>query len=99
MEKKPVYAFAKWQVEEGQLNNVLQLLTEVAKETSKEEGNLFYQIHQSNSDLNTIVLYEGYVDEDAVAVHRSSSHFQDLLVKQIVPLLVSREVVLASRLN
>src|SRR5687768_12201879 len=99
MDHTPVYLFAKWKVKEGQLNNVLPLLPELAEKSRAEEGNLFYKLHQSNSDQHTLMLYEGYADANAVEAHRNSKHFQELVLVKIVPILESREAVLASELN
>lgn len=96
MSQKPVYTFAKWQVKDGHLDTVLNLLVEVVNASTGEEGNLFYKVHQSNSDENTLVLFEGYKDEPAVAEHRNSKHFQNLVIGQIVPLLAHREVIQTS---
>lgn len=92
--QNPVHVFATWRVKEGQVENVLSLLKEVHDQSIKEEGNLFYKIHQSKEDANTIVLFEGYNNEAAVAAHRNSVHFQDLVLGKIVPLLDTREIVL-----
>lgn len=97
--QNPVHVFATWKVKEGQIENVLHLLKAVHDESIKEEGNLFYKIHQSNSDKNTLVLFEGYTNEGAVAEHRNSAHFQDLVLGKIVPLLDNREIVLATDLD
>jgi quinol monooxygenase YgiN len=97
--QNPVHVFATWKVKEGQIENVLHLLKAVHDESIKEEGNLFYKVHQSNSDVNTIVLFEGYSNEDAVAEHRNSVHFQDLVLGKIVPLLENREIVLVTDLK
>jgi quinol monooxygenase YgiN len=97
--QNPVHVFATWKVKEGQLENVLELLKMVHAESIKEEGNLFYKIHQSNSDANTIVLFEGYTNEAAVAEHRNSAHFQDFVLGKIVPLLDTREILLATPLH
>jgi (4S)-4-hydroxy-5-phosphonooxypentane-2,3-dione isomerase len=99
MNQQPVYVFAKWQVKEGQLSAVLNLIAEVTKKSTEEKGNLFYKVHQSNSDANTLVLFEGYADQSAVDEHRNSAHFQNLVVGQIIPNLENREVILASQLN
>ena len=98
MDQKPVYIFAKWQIKENQLSEVLNLLAEVSQKSKEEEGNLFYQIHQSNSDLNTLMLFEAYKNESALATHRNSEHFQTLVIGKIVPLLENREVVVANQL-
>jgi len=99
MEKKAITVFAKWQVKDGELNNVLNLLAEVAPKSTAEEGNLFYKIHQSNTDAHTLLLYEGYKDEAALNFHRESEHFQTVVVAQIVPLLASREVTITTELT
>ena len=99
MDQQPVYTFAKWQVKEGQLNTVLNLLTEVAKKSIEEKGNLFYKVHQSNSDPNTLILFEGYTDGSAVEEHRNSTYFQNIVIGKIIPMLENREVILASQLD
>lgn len=93
---KPVYVFAKWQVQEGRLNDVLALLKEVAEKSRSEKGNLIYQVHQSTVDTSTILLYEGYIDQTAADTHRNSDHFQKIVLQAIVPLLEKREVTIAS---
>ena len=98
MSKKPVYTFAKWRVKEGQLVAVLDLLADLTEKSTAEEGNLLYKIHQSISDANTLILFEGYKDEAALAKHRNSEHFQTLVTGEIIPLLEDREVVVATQL-
>ncbi|TDE07971.1 putative quinol monooxygenase [Dyadobacter psychrotolerans] len=98
MEKKAVYIFAKWQVKEGQLQSVLNLLPELIRKSENEEGNLFYKIHQSLGDSNILFLYEGYNDEESLNAHKSSAHFQDVVVGQIVPLLAKREVEITNKI-
>lgn len=99
MNNQPVYVFAQWQVKEGQLNTVLPLIAEVTKQTVQEKGNLFYKLHQSNTDKNTLILYEGYTDEAAVEEHRNAAYFKEIVLEQIVPHLENREVILASLLQ
>jgi len=96
---QPIHAFAKWQVKDGQLSTVLKLLIEVVRESKKEDGNLFYEVNQSNSDPNILILFEGYVDEDALTEHRASAHFQHVVIAKIVPLLEDREVILTTALD
>src|SRR5687767_6407913 len=98
MNNKTVYTFAKWRVKEGRLAAVLSLLVELVAKSTAEEGNLLYQIHQSNSDANTLILFEGYKDESALAEHRKSEHFQTLVIGKIIPLLEDREIVITTQL-
>jgi (4S)-4-hydroxy-5-phosphonooxypentane-2,3-dione isomerase len=98
MEQKPITVFAKWQVKDEHLDTVLNLFTELVDKTRKEEGNLFYTVHQSITEPNTFMLYEAYKDEAAVAAHRASGHFQTIALAQIIPLLQNREVILATQI-
>jgi quinol monooxygenase YgiN len=98
MGNKPVYTFATWRVKAGQLVTVLDLLADLTAKSTAEEGNLVYKIHQSISDANTLILFEGYQDESALAEHRDSEHFQTLVLEKIIPLLEDRNVVVAVQL-
>lgn len=97
-EKKPIYTFATWRVREGQLAAVLDMIIDLTAKSTAEAGNLLYQIYQSNSETNTLILFEAYKDESALADHRKSEHFQSLVVEKIVPLLENREIVVTIRL-
>jgi len=94
--QKPIHVFAIWKVKEGHIETVLHALKTVCEKSVKESGNLFYKIHQNNSDVNTIVLFEGYTDESAVTEHRNTAHYQDLIIGKIIPLLEKREVILTT---
>ncbi|UFH32690.1 antibiotic biosynthesis monooxygenase [Chryseobacterium sp. C-71] len=98
MSEQSIYLYAKWQVKEGKLNAVLEIMKEAAQKSSEEQGNLFYKIHQSKNDENTLILFEGYENESAVEFHKNSEHYQNMVVKQIIPLLESREVTLMNRI-
>jgi (4S)-4-hydroxy-5-phosphonooxypentane-2,3-dione isomerase len=98
MSQQPITVFAKWKVKEGQLETVLNLLTDAVKSSRSEAGNLFYKLHQSSADPNTLVLFEGYKDATALEQHRNSVHFQTIVVGKIVPLLENREVIVANEL-
>jgi len=94
--QKPIYVFAIWKVKEGHIETVLHALKTVCEKSVKESGNLFYKIHQNNSDVNTIVLFEGYTDESAVTYHKNTAHYKDLVIDKIIPLLETREIILTT---
>lgn len=98
MKQQAIYVFAKWQVKKETLQEVLKLLPEMVNNSKKEDGNLFYNVHQSVADPHTLLLFEGYRDEEALDKHRNSAHFNTLVVDQIAPLLENREVVIAREL-
>ena len=92
MENKAIVIFAKWQVAEGNLEEVLTALNELATLSRQEEGNLAYHAHQSLSDEHSILLFETYRDEAALDFHRNSAHYQQYGLNTIVPMLSNREV-------
>jgi autoinducer 2-degrading protein len=96
MTTTPIHVFARWKVKEGNLDTILELLKVVQAKTIQEKGNLFYKIHQSRADANTLILLEGYADEGAQKAHTGSEHYKKLVVEQIVPLLEEREVTLTT---
>ncbi len=98
MTDQAVYLFVRWQVKPGKISSVLETLSQVAAKSKSEEGNLLYNIHQSQSDENTLLLYEGYRNPAALEAHRSSEHFVTLVLGKIVPDLLVREVTMASLL-
>lgn len=94
-----IFIFAKWQVKNGELQTVLDLLPSLIEKSKNEEGNLFYKIYQDNSEPNTLILNESYRDMASIESHKNSDHYQEIAIKQIIPLLENREVILASKLN
>ncbi|HTH42043.1 MAG TPA: putative quinol monooxygenase [Terracidiphilus sp.] len=48
----------------------------LASESRREPGCVSYIPHHSEDDPNTIVIYEQYRDEEALAAHRDSPHFK-----------------------
>ena len=99
MKEQPIIVFAKWRVKQGSLDTVLNLLKEAGASSRAEEGNLFYTVHQSTTEPNSLILHEGYTNEEAMAIHRSSAHFQEVVVGQIVPLLEEREINITTQLD
>ena len=99
MKTETIYVFAKWQVQQGQLHKVLPLLAQAAQASRQEPGNLGYLAHQSQTDDHTILLYERYSNAEALEQHRNSTHFQQVVEQQIVPLRETRAVTIASLVN
>jgi len=90
--KENLFILAEYEVSDENLTKVLELIAQMQIETSKEEGCIYYRAHQKSEEPNKIVLYEIYKDEASVNVHRESTHFKEIALQQIVPLLSSRKV-------
>ena len=69
---------------------------ELKAKSIQEKGNLFYQVHQDNSDPNTLILFEGYSDDSALTLHRSAGYYIQAVVEDIQTLLMDREVILTT---
>jgi len=95
MSVTPIHVFAKWKVRPGQLGNVLLILKELKAKSIQEKGNLFYQVHQDSSDPNTLILFEGYSDDSALALHRNAEYYVQV-VENIRTLLADREVIVTT---
>ena len=96
MSVTPLRVYAKWKVRPGQLENVLSMLKELKAKSVHEKGNLFYQVHQDNSDPNTLILFEGYSDDSALTLHRNAGYYKQAVVEKIATLLTDREVILTT---
>jgi quinol monooxygenase YgiN len=57
-----------------------------------EPGNLAFDVYRDIDDDRSVVLLERYTSKDALAVHRETPHFIEIVLGQIVPLLDSRVV-------
>jgi quinol monooxygenase YgiN len=60
----------------GELRSLLDGMVEPSR---KEPGNLRYDLWRDQTDPKRFVLDELYADEDAVAAHRATPHFQAYL--------------------
>ncbi|MFJ9679131.1 putative quinol monooxygenase [Streptomyces sp. NPDC101194] len=84
---------ARYRTKEGEENTVLPLLDTMATASRQEPGNLAYRVHQGTEDPRAIVLYEEYTSEADFTTHCATSHFQEIVLGKVVPLLESRDVL------
>jgi quinol monooxygenase YgiN len=71
---------------------VLPLVEQLAEATRSEPGNLSFDAYRSLRDPASYVLLERYASREALAAHRATAHFQEILLAQIVPLLAHRTI-------
>lgn len=83
---------ARWQVSAEALDEVLALVREVRARSLAEPGCQEYEVFASLDDPCSLLLVERYRDAAAVEAHRATSHFQELVLGQIVPRLERRSV-------
>ena len=85
-----IVLIATYRGKPGTGDTIEPLLAELAAATRVEPGCLLYLVNRSTTAADTFVLYEHYVDEDALAAHRDSPHFQRIGVGQVIPMLEER---------
>lgn len=56
--------------------DVAETLRVLAAASRKEPGCVSYIPHQLEDDPDTVLIYEQYVDQKALAAHRDSAHFK-----------------------
>jgi quinol monooxygenase YgiN len=56
-----------------------------------EPGCALYQACRAKDNPDQFLLYEHYVDEQALAAHRDTPHFKEIIEGTIIPLLEKRE--------
>lgn len=86
---------ARYTVRAGEEERVAEGLRRMAARVERDEPTcLTYEVARSRENASEFVLYERYPDQDAVAGHRTTPHYRELVEGEIVPLLTSRAVEL-----
>lgn len=84
---------ATWTALPGHEREVRAALLELAARTREEPGNILYIPYEHPDDPARLGIFELYADEHAFQAHVESSHFQELALGRVVPLLAGRERV------
>jgi quinol monooxygenase YgiN len=83
---------AQYQAKPGRGDEVEAALKRMAPLVQAHEpGCGFYQANRSRENPDHFLLYEQYADEAALAAHRETPHFKEIVEGTIVPLLDKRE--------
>jgi quinol monooxygenase YgiN len=87
-----VQLIARHTIKPGHEREVLKLLGGFIDAARREPGNLAFDVYRKIGDDRSYVLLERYASREALAAHRETPHFTQLLLGQIVPLLDSRTI-------
>jgi quinol monooxygenase YgiN len=79
-------------VRNGQEQNFLKAVTQLAKNTRMEAGCLEYRFHRDAQDSRRFFLYELYADEQAYLSHQATEHFGKWAKTVIPPFLEDRRI-------
>jgi quinol monooxygenase YgiN len=77
----------RMRVKEGEEENALALIRELAVESRAEPGNEAYVPCVDPDDPRSILFFEQYLDMDAFEAHGGSEHFQRLAAGKLWDLL------------
>jgi quinol monooxygenase YgiN len=80
----------KFAAEERQ--EIAETLRALAEASRQEPGCVSYIPHQLEDDPDTVIIYEQYTDQKALAAHRASPHFQKLAVGGLYQRMRERSV-------
>ena len=75
---------------EGREGDLAARLREMTGFTRREPGCLAYIAHQSEREPRRFLLYERYVDEDAMSAHRNTDYFKRIVQGEYNEILESR---------
>lgn len=83
---------ARYQARAGMGDSVLAALNEMAPLVQQhEQGCALYQVCRSQDDPDAFLLYEQYVNQDALQAHRETLYFKRIIEDYITPMLEQRE--------
>lgn len=82
---------AKYTCKPGNREKVLEQLRKMSPLVAKTEpGCKLYQASISTENENLILLYEHYQDQAALAAHRETPHFKEIIEGTVIPMLDNR---------
>jgi quinol monooxygenase YgiN len=87
-----VVLVAKYTVKAGQGDQVeaaLRRMTPIVR--TEEPGCTFYQANRSPDNPDHFLLFEQYRDDAALAAHRETAHYKEIIEGTIAPMLEQRE--------
>lgn len=87
-----VQLIARHTIKPGHEKDVFSLLSGFIDQARAEAGNLAFDSYWKIDDERSYVLLERYASREALAEHRASDHFTQVLLGQIVPRLESRSI-------
>ncbi len=87
-----VQLIARHTMKPGTENQVLPLVEQLIDAARTEPGNLAFDAYRSLGEPSSYVLLERYASHDALAAHRATAHFQEIVLGQLIPLLAYRTV-------
>jgi quinol monooxygenase YgiN len=86
-----------WKPDPADLEEIQEILLQMRDQSRKEPCCLRYDVHRT--DDGRIVLYEQYVDAEAIEAHHATRHYKELVVGRALKMNVEREITRATLLS
>ena len=71
---------------------IAEVLRQLTTESRREEGCITYIPHMQDDNPDSVIIYEQYRDEQALAAHRESEHFRKYAVGGLYQKMLDRAV-------
>jgi quinol monooxygenase YgiN len=89
-----IVVVARWRMDAAAVDGVLALIAELREQSLAEPGCLGYEVFRGVGVPGEVLLLERYAGDAAIDAHRNAPHYQELVVRRILPLLSGRSVEL-----
>lgn len=76
-----VGVIAKLVIQEGKIDEAIELFKELMKSVAEEEGTLFYTMNRDKANPNTLIIMERYKDKEALEAHSTTPQFKAFFKK------------------
>jgi quinol monooxygenase YgiN len=83
---------ARHTIAPGNEDQVYVLLPQLVNGARSEQGNLAFDVYPALDDRSNYVLLERYISREAFAEHRETTHFKEIMLGKILPLLANRVI-------
>jgi len=79
-----------WTAKAGNEERVHELLRQLGTASRQEPGVISYITHVDPQNPREFFIYEMYHDAEGLEAHQQTTHFQEKVLQQAIPLLESR---------
>ena len=98
--EKPIALFVEFQFETKDMNQALELLTEMQNQTiENEEGCIAYDVFMRDEEPNTIYIYEFYENDAALDTHNQASYFKEIVGVKLSSLIKEQKILKLTPIN
>ena len=83
---------AQLSIKKESIKQFLNLTDDIVIKSNNEKGCLTYRLLNEINKPNEFIIYEKYIDDNAVSIHNSSKHFKEFINN--VPKFLTKEPII-----